>query len=446
MRLKVTIFVWLLAVAGVGLPVGLQAQYLDHQYGLSETGHNSLWIDHAVFQAADPQLMRVEVYYKIFNYGLTFEKEGGVHKATYEVHIAIEDNDAIAIQTYSSEKEVVVSDAARTRSLLDYRASLAMFDLPPGKYRVNFLLQDGVSESTYRHEFKIKLKLPNEQRSELSDIMFVQHTEPANDRESIFRKGDMIVIPSVSKEYGGEEDSKLIFYAEVYASPKDSDRLILETVLSSAGGKTLYRDTVSLLAKVRIHAQLKKVPIGELAPGDYTLELTLRGRRNRKLYQKREDFIVLWSQTAMLKNNYEDALRQLKLVAKPGEIKRMKKLELFEERLRAFNQFWKERDRTPETPYNESKIEFYRRISYANHRFRYMRQAGWSTDRGRIYVVHGEPDSVDDVPMSAGSPPYQIWHYYRGARYLRFLFIDDDLDNDYRLQWPYDGTGQRPDF
>lgn len=426
-------------------PLLSHAQFADFR-GQSKTGYNSLWVDHAVFEGDNPNEVRLEIYYKIFNYGLRFEKEEGVFKAAYEVHISVEDNDAIPLETYTTEKEIVVANDARTRSLSDFRTSMATFIIPPGKYDIIFVLQDSRSEETYRHDFEVKAELPDPGQGELSDIMFAQHVQPAGEDSSIFRKGDMIVVPSVSKDYGGEQDAELMYYVEAYSSTDDKDRLVLESNIEGAGGKIIYRDTLALNPGVHRHVQLKKISVGELAPGTYSLELTLRGRRNKKLSQKREEFDILWSQMAMLKNNYDEALRQLELIARSGEIKPMKKLESLEDRLRAFNQFWRERDRTPETPRNESKIEFYRRIGFANQRFRFLRQAGWSTDRGRIYVVNGEPDAIDDVPMSPGAPPYQIWHYYRGSRYLRFTFIDEDMDGDYRLQWPFDGTGMRPDF
>ena len=445
MRLVVTFLVAILAVTILVTPMTAQAQFTDFR-GMSETGYNSLWVDYATFESDDSGKVRLEVYYKIFNYGLRFEADEGLFRAAYEVHIAVEDDDAIPLETYSTEKEVVVTDDSRTRSLSDFRSSQATFNIPPGKCRVNFVLQDANSESTYRHEFTVKAELPDSRHAQLSDIMFAQHVEPANEQETVFRKADMIVIPSVSKDYGGDEDSELIYYVEVYTPDNEQDRLVLESMIYAAGGKLLYHDTLSLEPNVHRHVQLKQVSVGELAPGTFTLEMTLRGRRNKKLDQKREEFRILWSQTAMLRNNYDEALRQLELIARAGEIKPMKQLETFEDRLIAFNQFWRERDRTPETPRNEAKIEFYRRIGFANERFRFLRQTGWSTDRGRIYVVYGEPDAIDDVPMSPGAPPYQIWHYYRGQKYLRFTFIDDDLDGDYRLQWPYDGTGMRPDF
>jgi hypothetical protein len=92
------------------------------------------------------------------------------------------------------------------------------------------------------------------------------------------------------------------------------------------------------------------------------------------------------------------------------------------------------------------KEEFYRRVSFADRRFSILNRDGWRTDRGRIYITYGEPDQIDDNPMSLSSPPYQIWHYYRDGNYRRFAFLDDNNDGDYRLLYPFDGLNQRPDF
>ncbi|MCH7812627.1 MAG: GWxTD domain-containing protein [Planctomycetes bacterium] len=74
------------------------------------------------------------------------------------------------------------------------------------------------------------------------------------------------------------------------------------------------------------------------------------------------------------------------------------------------------------------------------------RREGWETDRGRIYIIYGHPDQLEDWPYSPNARPYQEWHYYRDGRYKRFLFIDKNEDGEYRLAYPYDGLYQRPDF
>ena len=86
-------------------------------------------------------------------------------------------------------------------------------------------------------------------------------------------------------------------------------------------------------------------------------------------------------------------------------------------------QFWVRRDPTPDTSENEYKEEYDRRVAYANEHFA-AGTPGWKTDRGRIYILHGPPDSIDSHPM--GGPyqrtaeegggetstfPFEIWRY-----------------------------------
>jgi hypothetical protein len=75
-----------------------------------------------------------------------------------------------------------------------------------------------------------------------------------------------------------------------------------------------------------------------------------------------------------------------------------------------------------------------------------MRRNGWRTDRGRIYIMFGEPDQLDDYPYAPDTHPYQEWHYYRQGRYRKFFFVDENEDGEYRLVYPYDGLYMRPDF
>jgi GWxTD domain-containing protein len=101
------------------------------------------------------------------------------------------------------------------------------------------------------------------------------------------------------------------------------------------------------------------------------------------------------------------------------------KLEMNEEREMFIQQFWERRDPTPGTPENEFKDEHHRRIAQANLRFPTATgTAGWRTDRGRIYIVYGPPDEIDDhsSPGEYNRPgdhwphtfPYIDWTY----RYL----------------------------
>jgi len=119
-----------------------------------------------------------------------------------------------------------------------------------------------------------------------------------------------------------------------------------------------------------------------------------------------------------------------------------------EDRESFIEQFWLRRDPTPDTPENEFKEEHYRRIAYANEHFA-SGVPGWKTDRGRIYIIWGKPDSTDTHP-SGGSYnrtpeegggetstyPFEVWnyHYLEGiGPNIDIEFVDVSGSNEYHL-------------
>jgi GWxTD domain-containing protein len=80
------------------------------------------------------------------------------------------------------------------------------------------------------------------------------------------------------------------------------------------------------------------------------------------------------------------------------EVERFQKLKSDAEREQFIEQFWKRRDTNPATAENEAKLEHYRRIAYANKRFRVLNTDGWKTERGRVYIVKGPPDEIESHP------------------------------------------------
>ncbi len=94
--------------------------------------------------------------------------------------------------------------------------------------------------------------------------------------------------------------------------------------------------------------------------------------------------------------------------------------------------FWAKRDPDPDTEQNEFKEEFFRRLDYANKRFR-EGIPGWKTDRGRIYIYLGPPDKIEQRPY-LGDPAVKgllWWGYYRYR--LGIEFVDRTGDGSYSL-------------
>ena len=64
--------------------------------------------------------------------------------------------------------------------------------------------------------------------------------------------------------------------------------------------------------------------------------------------------------------------------------------------------FWKSRDPKPETPENEFREEFEKRVSFSNARFTQGETAGSLTDRGMVFILLGAPTYVGRKPLTSG--------------------------------------------
>lgn len=135
-------------------------------------------------------------------------------------------------------------------------------------------------------------------------------------------------------------------------------------------------------------------------------------------------------------------------IISPEEREVFLSLQAPEEKEQFIEQFWFRRDPDPSSAANEYKEEHYRRIAYANDRFT-SGIPGWRTDRGRIYIIHGEPAEIEshpnvgsyDRPLSEGGGsttafPFEIWRYREieglGTD-IQIEFVDPTMSGEYRL-------------
>jgi GWxTD domain-containing protein len=138
---------------------------------------------------------------------------------------------------------------------------------------------------------------------------------------------------------------------------------------------------------------------------------------------------------------YQDFLKLVTYIITPKEKEVFLQLTNDRDRNIFMDSFWKLRDPTPGTPQNEYKEEIIRRFNYVNKRFASGRP-GWMTDRGRFYMILGEPNSYDRYPGNLGIVPCEVWYYYTdGSKNLpshfALVFFQKGGAGDYRLYDPF---------
>jgi len=407
-------------------------------------------VDYAAFAIEDSRQMRLEVYYQVHNSSLAFKEEGDLFEASYDIKVTVMDKRGRRLKDEKREKTITVADKQEALSGTSYRTSQINFILDPGKYDVRFALNDHYARKNNikTKEFQAKLEDVNKGNPKLSKILFAQAVGPLQDNSDLFAKGDKIVIPSVAHYYGGgqDKDNKLIYYLEIYPGSKGQTKATIQTLIRKRKGKMVYRDTLTSLLEEPFARQIREISVVGFEPGEYEIEIELKGARGKKYDKEKGKFHIRWDEESLLQHNYNVLVNQISLIASSKDVKELKKAKTLEEKKAALDSFWKLKDPFPETARNEFRAEFYRRVKLANANYGFLRRQGWETDRGRVLVRYGIPDQIEDYPFALEAYPSQVWHYYRKGRYRKFIFVDDSHDGDYRLQYPYDGIGTDPDF
>jgi len=91
--------------------------------------------------------------------------------------------------------------------------------------------------------------------------------------------------------------------------------------------------------------------------------------------------------------------------------------------------YWASKNPIPESAENPILLEFNKRVEYVNEHFSILGD-GWRTDRGRIFIKYGPPNSVENKVNDREGYRLQIWNYPNGKQ---FIFIDRSLFGDYSL-------------
>ena len=119
-----------------------------------------------------------------------------------------------------------------------------------------------------------------------------------------------------------------------------------------------------------------------------------------------------------------------------------------EERENFIGTFWGRRDPNSDTEENEFREEYYERIAYANEHFA-SGIPGHKTDRGRVYIKWGKPDSIESRPSggaydrpsyegggSTTTYPFETWFYRHldgVGDGIEIEFVDRTGTGEYRI-------------
>ena len=394
---------------------------------------------------ADDGAARFDVYAEVPYSSLRFLARSAGFEATYTVTAQMrrlddEGRPTGATVSRAWDREVVVPDYDATLSADAADRSVQAIGVEPGRYALEVTLEDGASGRTFTQSRLASVRDLSGPVA-LGDPVLLDAYDPATGRFE----------PNVGGAISTEQEAFTLFY-EVYADEAAALQVTYAiTERNRVGDRPSFGALLGLARAQRAEVGVPlvtsepldvpagrspaalRVETGDLQVGEYTATVRLETPDGELVDEAEREFSVRWMGLDSQISDLDAAISQLRYVAKDREIAALREAPDENERLRLFREFWSRRDPTPGTPRNEQMEAYYYRVSYANERYSRMRDAGWNTDRGEVFIRFGQPDAVEEHPFSYGSKPYEVWRYFRHGR--MFIFVDEGV-GDYRLVVP----------
>jgi len=173
---------------------------------------------------------------------------------------------------------------------------------------------------------------------------------------------------------------------------------------------------------------VEEVDISFLVEGKHRIKYTVE--YNQNTFTISDTFEVIWFDKPTYLYKYDLALRPMKYLLTAEEYENAEDLAISELE-DWFNDYWRKKDNTPDTPFNEVQNEFYLRVQKSIQEFSLRFKEGWRTERGETLILYGEPDKIDKHHHITESKPYEIWYYDNLNK--KITFIDKKDNGDFKL-------------
>ncbi len=387
----------------------------------------------------------IEIYYNISQSTLKhFVKNDSVFvSAMLNIKIYDSTNAKNAVDNiYQVVNSFPASDTIQNQNLIGKTSYL----LNRGKYSLSISVTDTYNADNKKSISDNFIILPYYSNNfMISDIELANNIKQEGaDKESYFYKNSYEVIPNPVSVYG-ENNPLLFYYAELYnlVNEQYNNKLILERLIVDGYGKIVNKKVKEIKSKSESMVEVGHLNLMKLPSGNYNLILNLIDTSknigitsNKKFYlfnknvidtikYVQKDVDLLTSEFGAMEIDEINVMYEMcKYIASNQEKDQFKTLDSLSAKRDFFFRFWKKRDAIPETPENEFKNDYYKRVEYANSHFTEFQKNGALTDRGRVYLTYGEPDEIENKPNEVDTKPYQIWYYNSIEGGVEFVFAD----------------------
>ncbi len=325
---------------------------------------------------------------------------------------------------------------------------LKRIPLENGDYTLSVIIKDLIKGNIVEKKVSIPTINYTEDKISFSQIQLAD-SYSATEEESVFAKNGLEIIPNIAHAYGSDK-SLLTFYTEIYNADKSlaaDEAYLLEYKVTKENAEEVVADLrgIKRLKANSTTPFIQVFDLKDLASDYYTLTINAINRNNEIISSTSTNFFRsnpkfnnysaidasnTFAHSITDKDELTEYIKTLYPISSSDELQfaynQLEDSDL-EFMQKFFYNFWKVRNELePEAEW----INYYEKVLLVDKEFGYGNIKGYQTERGRVYLQYGPPNSIQDVPYDRDTYPYSIWQYYhlQGFTNRRFIFYSPSME------------------
>lgn len=423
----------------------------------------------------------LETYLKLKGNSLTVLETDSGHYAEVMIRTRLTRLGAVIFEDAYKVKGPILEDASSPLDFIDQQRMPAKIGMNNLEITLMDVHAEFPKEVTISQDVQIENRLS---KVFLSDVQLIDRFDKTTER-NILSKAGFDLVPKTDNFFN-EHAQQIAFYFEVYNSDRKfgpEQQFLVNMFIENAddGKVTAGLRKYQKRAGAEVVPVLHTFPLKQLGSGNYNLVIEARDQQNelmdrKVLFFQRSNPLPEPSYT-MEEDNQDEDLLEATFVARynrPEELEQFlrclhpissqEEITYVNTRInfndpemmkRFMYSFWKKRN--PENP-ESAWLKYWEEVKKVEEAYATNLLKGYDTDRGRVYLQYGPPNTISPNYFEPNTFPYEIWHYYTLSDHLnppqsnrKFVFantsrgssefqlIHSDADNEINnRRWHHD--------
>lgn len=392
----------------------------------------------------------IEMTYGLFPSVLTLVQKDTLFEGGMEIRANIrkKENDSLVF-AYPRLFPVQTTDTTEA-SLSKVFLSKFTIRLPFGKYNLSIHYIDAVNRLRADSLLYDLVITSFSDSTAMSDIDLCSHITESDQKESPFYKNTYETYTNPSHFFGTSFAPVLYSYVELYNLHPGNTYILTQRLLDWKG-TVVKEQTKKRIPTASAIVDVGTMKVVQFPSGKYFFVMELRDSAgNSKALRQKTIFLhnpgvqaTTTEQSKLLafgaayagmsEEELDKEFNAARYICRKEDEKIFSKLSTPEAKREFLSQFWGEVESGKRGFTDVTRAVYVDRVTIANQRYRQFGKEGWRTDRGRIYILYGEPSDIERYPMSDNAKPYEIWQYDHIEGGVKFIFVDRSGYGEYIL-------------